>query len=554
MGSRDDVHDPIDGLSEQDESALRMSDAIISISADAIISIDEDQRIIRFNHGAEQIFGYTPDQVIGREIDMLIPDRFRKLHSTHVRNFREGAVEARRMGERRQISGLRKNGQEFPAEASISRTRLDGRMIFTVVLRDVTERIRTEQAQRFLAQAGALLASSLDLNTTLESVAGLALPTLGDWCVIYLVAGDQSVQLAFTAHTDGAMADELRRLRARAVQLNPSDPLARALKSGDAIVVHDLDRETLSRMANADAQHDLLRSLDPGSLLAVPLKARDRIFGALAFFFEKSARLHDEDDLELAQELARRAALALDNARLYERAQAAHAARDDVLAVVSHDLGNPLAAIRIGASVLAKQLPQGENNERLSKQIENIRTSALQMERLLRDLLQVKQIEAGYLTLEKERLSVRSLLSEAIDQLRPLADAKEQTISMSADAAAGYINADRERLLQVLSNLVGNAVKFTPAGGEISLRAHRENDSIIISVSDSGPGIPQEHLPHVFDRFYRVDPSRSRVQGGSGIGLAIARSLVTAQGGSIEVESAGPNQGSRFSFTLPIAR
>src|SRR5688572_10473148 len=193
--------------------ALRMSDAIIAISADAIISIDESQNIIRFNQGAEDIFRYAADEVLGQPIDLLIPERFRANHGAQVRGFQESPVAARRMGERRQISGLRKGGEEFPAEASISKTRVDDAWIFTVVLRDVSDRLRTEQMQRFLAQAGALLAGSLDPDRTMESVAALAVPVLGDWCIIFLGGDGTPIRRALTVHADPGRAEEMRRLR-----------------------------------------------------------------------------------------------------------------------------------------------------------------------------------------------------------------------------------------------------------------------------------------------------------------------------------------------------
>ena len=535
-------------LSPQGEQALRVSDAIIAISADAIISTDDAQRIIRFNHGAESIFGYTAEEVIGQPIEILLPERFRATHREHVHRFRDSPVAARRMGERRPISGLRKNGQEFPAEASISKTSLDDRLIFTVVLRDVTDRLRTEQGQRFLAQAGALLASSLDADQTLESIASLAVPVLGDWCVVFLGGSGVPLRRALTVHAHRGNTDAMLRLREIPVQLRPEHPFLHELLRGESVKLADFSETFIDAMADSPIHAAVLRSLRPQSLIAVPLKARDRIMGAIAFFLdEDSRRVHDEVDLELAEELGRRAALALDNARLYQEAQNAVRTRDDVLAVVSHDLGNPLSAIRVGTTVLLKQLPESPANEVARRQVENIRSSALQMERLIRDLLQVKQIEAGYLTLERERLAPVGLLSEAVEQLEPLVLAKEQNLQR-VDATNGvYVYGDRERLLQVFSNLIGNAVKFTPSGGQITIGAQAQDEVVVFSVSDSGPGIPEEHLPHVFDRFWQA---RRTGRHGIGLGLAIVKGIVEAHGGSVSVDSE-IGQGTTFRFTLP---
>ena len=188
-------------LTPEAENTLRTSDAIIAISSDAIISTDVQQRIIRFNRGAEEIFGYRAEEVLGLPLNVLLPARFRDTHGDHVRQFARSGVAARRMAERRQISGRRKNGEEFPAEASISQVDLDGDRLFTVVLRDISDRKRAEQAQRFLAQAGALLAGSLDADQTLDSVAALAVPMLGDWCIVFL-NDEKGMRRAIAVHAD----------------------------------------------------------------------------------------------------------------------------------------------------------------------------------------------------------------------------------------------------------------------------------------------------------------------------------------------------------------
>ncbi len=536
-------------LSALAQKALSLSDAIITISADAIISTDEQQRIIRFNHGAEEIFGYTAQDILGQPLDILLPERFRATHTEHVRRFGESPVAARRMGERRQISGLRKNGQEFPAEASISKTSLDDQLIYTVVLRDVTDRLRTERGQRFLAQAGALLASSLDADRTLESLASLAVPMLGDWCIMLLGGEGIALRRALTVHANPARADQMQRLRDIPMQQRPEHPFLPALLKGESIRLVGFGEEVIDAMADNGEHAAILRALRPHSLVAVPLKARDRVMGAMAFFFDQeSLRVHDEVDLDLAEELGRRAALALDNARLYQEAQAAVRTRDDVLAVVSHDLGNSLSAIRIGTTVLLKQLPVDSSAEPARKQVDNIRSAVLQMERLIRDLLQVKQIESGYLALEREKLAARSLLAQAVEQLAPLAAAKEQSFQQVVETDHTYIFADRERLMQVLSNLIGNAVKFTPAGGQVTIGAQTKSNAVVFWVTDSGPGIPEEHLPHVFDRFWQA---RRTGRHGIGLGLAIVKGIVEAHGGTVWVESE-IGQGSTFRFTLPL--
>ena len=535
-------------LTGEAEKALRASDAIIAISADAIISMDAEQRIIRFNRGAEEIFGFSANEMIGQSLEVLLPPRFRAGHRQHVRNFAHSTVAARRMGERRPIAGLRKNGEEFPAEASISRLEIDGEIIFTVVLRDITERKRAEQAQRFLAQAGALLASSLEPAQTLDSVAALAVPTLGDWCVIFL--NDETLRRATAVHTDPERAADMERLRELPFTLKASHPVTHALERGEAVLIPELTSEEVSALADDEEHLRIMRRLNPRSMIAVPLRARDRVMGAIAFFFDHAAnRVHTQDDLELAEELARRAGLALDNARLYAEAQRAVRARDDVLAVVSHDLGNPLSAIRLGTTLLLRRIPPEERESGGWKHLENIRASVTQMERLIRDLLDIKRIEAGYFSIERERVSVQSIAAEAVEALQPLATGKEIKLEQQVPDHPVFVMSDLERIMQVFSNLVGNAVKFTPAGGTVTLSVHQRDGEMVFSVNDSGPGIPAEHISHVFDRFWQA---RRTGRHGIGLGLAIVKGIVEAHGGAIWVESE-LGVGSVFRFTVPLA-
>jgi PAS domain S-box-containing protein len=536
----------IDLVSAEPESS-RAADAIIEISADAVISIDDQQRIIRFNRGAEEIFGYSRSEMLGRPLELLLPERFRAAHGGHIARFGSADIAARRMGERRPISGLRANGEEFPAEASISKVDVAGQRIYTVVLRDISDRQRAERASRLLAQAGDLLVSSLEPNRTLEQVAQLALPLLGDWCVGFLAEPSGVVRRALTEHRDSARAPDMRHLRMLPFRGNPAHPATEVLQDGQARLISAIDDSRLQALAD-DVEHlAIMRSLNPRSMIAVPMKTRDRILGALCFFFDrKSLRAHDPDDLVLAEELARRAALALDNARLYEEAKNAVRARDDVLAVVSHDLGNPLSAIRVNTAVLLRRRSPEEGPDR--KHLENIRASVEQMERLINDLLDVKRIEAGLLSLERESLIVSVLLNEVADAATTWIDGRTVRIDPDRSAEGVRVFADPQRILQVFSNLVGNAARFTPPGEELAMRVAREGDQAVFSVADAGPGIPAEHLPHIFDRFWQA---RRSGRHGIGLGLAIVKGIVEAHGGRVWAESE-LGTGSTFYFSLPL--
>jgi PAS domain S-box-containing protein len=533
------------------ERALRVSEAkfagIIGIASDAIVSVDEHFEITLFNRGAETIFGYTAAEVLGQPLEVLLPVRFRGVHAQHLRHFASSNVAARRMGERQEIHGLRKDGTEFPAEASISKLDLFGTAVFTVVLRDITDRKRVERSQRFLAQAGAILASTLDYEKTLSSVAGLTVPELADWSVVYVRDEGGAVRRIEVAHADPAKRELLHELLLYPLDPRTPHPVFPVLETGRPEVLSDISDAFLRALSLNDAHYELYRQLGLGSMMVVPLVARGETGGAMGFFSARPRR-YGADELALAQDLGVLSALAVDNARLYRNAQEAVQARDDMMAVVSHDLGNPLSAIRIGTSLLLRTLPPAQLRSGGAKHLEFIRQSAQQMEGLVNDLLDVKRLEAGTVTLQLRPVEPREIVGQVLDVFRPIAEGGGIALDSQCDEAPA-VAADPQRLAQVLSNLVSNALKFTAADGRVTICARGAGDSVLFSVADTGAGIAAEHLPHVFDRFWQA---RREGRKGLGLGLAIARGLVEAHGGSIWVESV-VGEGSTFLFTVPAA-
>jgi PAS domain S-box-containing protein len=536
------------------ERALRVSEAkfagMIAIASDAIISIDENFAITLFNRGAEAIFGYSASEVLGRPLDILLPDRVRGVHAQHLRHFAGSPVAARRMGERQEISGRRKDGTEFPAEASISKLDLFGSAVFTVLLRDITERKRVERSQRFLAQAGAILASSLDYHRTLSSVASLTVPELADWSVIYLREEDGSLRRLEVAHADAAKRHLVDALLGYPLDPRTPHPAFAVMETGGPELVPEVSEELLRAISHSDEQFRIYTELGMASMLVVPLVAHGVTRGAMGFF-SGTPRRYGPEEVVLAQELALVSALAVDNARLYRDAQMAVQARDDMIAVVSHDLGNPLSAIRIGTSLLMRSLPPAQGDDDGGRRhLEFIRQSAQQMENLVNDLLDMKRLESGTLSLQVEELAPAEVVSDVLHVFRPIAESRGITVDSTCSRSLPPISGDYRRMVQVLSNLVGNAIKFTDAGGSVCIAATTSRDVVVFSVTDTGCGIAPENLVHVFDRFWQ---GRRDGRIGLGLGLAIARGVVEAHDGRIWVEST-PGEGSTFLFTLPVMR
>jgi PAS domain S-box-containing protein len=350
---------------------------IVAISADAVICVDTNHTITLFNDGASAIFGWTADEVMGKPLDMLLPERFRGLHGGHVDVFRKSKDNARRMGERREISGQRKNGQEFPAEAAIAKVHKGDTVVFSVVLRDITEQVE-----------------------------------------------------------------------------------------------------------------------------------------------------------------------------LHKRLQRAVVARDEMVAVVAHDLRNPLSAIKMLVHSAIGSARTGGAPQTLAENLDLIRSAAEQMDLLIQDLLDVTRLEVGQLRIDPKPVALSELLDQSLTTLKPLVENAMLTLSVGTVSGAVRVLADAPRVAQVLSNLIGNAIKFTASGGRVSVAVSNEGAFARIAVSDTGTGIAREQLVNVFDRFWQTQQPSIRVRG-AGLGLAIARGVVKAHGGEIWAESE-LGKGSTFYFTLPL--
>ena len=534
--------------------ALARSEAllagIISIAADAIISIDGSHRITLFNHGAENIFGYTEAEVVGQQLDMLLPEGARVRHRGHIHDFASGAVGARRMGERSIIAGRRKSGETFAAEASISKIEIGGDRTFTVILRDASERKRTEEKLQFLAAADKALSASLDLAETLQRVVHLAVPTLADCCTVHVAAEDGSPVLGVVAaHNAGQDAT----LRAENQFLPELWATLRNVELGSAsrapLLVGTFSDDWLSARGVSDACCAVVQSLGVRSLMSFPLVLHGRAFGVMTFLMTDSGRAFDGGLGTVASELAGRATQAIENGELYRLSREAVAVRDEVLAIVSHDLRNPLSVVSMCASTLSEEpLPQASTIVDLAR---TMHQSAEWMHVIIQDLLDVARLESGRLVMHRAPETPAALIDRAIELHRPLADEGGLALAAQVDSGLPHVAVDAARVSQVLANLIGNALKFTRPGGTIRIGAMASTVGVTVSVADTGRGIGADHLPHLFDRFWQV--RRNDVTRGTGLGLAIAKGIVEAHGGTIWAEST-EGIGTTMRFTLPTAK
>ena len=413
---------------------------------------------------------------------------------------------------------------------------------------DVTEELRSTRTEHFLAEVSEVLSSSLEPREVLQALARACAGTLADYCIVHVEEGD-TVRAHGIAHADRAREELVRGvLRRFPIPIDADQPVMRALRTGEAELVAVVDEGALRDLCTGPDHHDMVRALGLSSALVVPIRAKGRTLGAISLA-RTGGEPYGTADQALAEEVARRAALAVENARLYDQARQAVRARDEVVAVVSHDLRNPLNAVLIASTVLAEYGDVERLNERDRKQVEVIRRSVEQMTALVQDLLEVSSLESGSVEMNPRPCAPSVLVCAAEEMFRPVAEEKGVVLTAGDAVDIPPAQADYGRMLQVFGNLVGNAIKFTPGGGRVEVGAERAVDYVRFWVRDSGPGIEREHLPRLFDRFWQA---RRGGKAGAGLGLAIAKSIVEAHGGQIWAEST-PGEGSTFHFTLPIA-
>ena len=559
------------GARARAERALRESaeqlNRIVSIAADAIISMDEGYRITLFNNGAEKIFGYAQSEIVGQPLTILLPEGAAERHGAAVRQFAAGKVDARHMGERREIFGRRKSGEVFRADASISKVTVGSRVIFTAVVRDVTERWAQEQeraqllgaatraradAERerervaFVAHVSDVLTASLDFTESLRTIARLIVPQVATVCVVDIMDDDgelRRVEVVGGPATGQDAADFLR-----GVTLSRHRPYLtmRAMESGRSELIPGVTEQHLRAAAQDERHLVALRSLGLASLVCVPLIARGNTLGAIALGRDRSSEPFTDADRQFCEDIARRAALSIDNARLYQRAQDAIRQRDVVLGIVSHDLRDPLSAIGMCVTGLEHgvQSDPAEQAELLS----SIRHSVDWAQGLIADLLDIASIESGKLSFEPRPIDPVIVVARAAHLFDPAAREKSVSLTAIAPDELPAVMADERRTLQVLSNLVSNALKHARPGGHIRVTAQPVDREVVFAVEDDGPGIPADEVPKLFDRFWHA--RRGTEQAGTGLGLAIAKGIVEAHGGNIWVETA-VGSGSQFKFTLP---
>ena len=511
---------------ELDQERVRTRE-LIDHASEGIFLADLDGRYTDVNDAGCRMLGYTRDEIVGKTMKDIIPPEQEEQLLRHRERLLGGGTD---VGEWL----LRRNDQTFLSVEVSAKIVPNGR--WQAFVRDITDRKRTEREQKFLVELGTVLPSTLEVDQALSKIVALAVRDTADICVIDLLDHHNVLCRARVGYRD---SDKTTLFDTHGRPLCWDKAASR--KDGAPILIEALTAEVATSWGLSDEQIDSLQISGFRSAIEVPLRARGKTIGRLLLVATEAPKF-EMRDLPFAEAIGTLAALSLDNKQLYCGAKQATKARDEVLGIVAHDLRNPLAAVASLAAVL-----QRKGHERqVGKEIAN---AADRMNRLIGDLLDITRIESGRLSLKRVRLSPVELVSDALEGQMRLASAAGLGLHLAVAPELPDIWADRDRLLQVFENLIGNSTKFTKRGGQITLHTAVIGDDVLFSVTDTGRGISASHLPHVFDRFWQAPEDTHR---GLGFGLAIVKGIVETHGGRVWVQSA-PGQGSTFFFTIPTA-
>ncbi|HEY7375853.1 MAG TPA: ATP-binding protein [Polyangia bacterium] len=526
------------------ESTRAHARALVEQAPDGVFVADLSGRYTDVNSAGCRMLGYSRDELLAKSItDLILPEEVDKL----------AAIRGELMKGHSGVSRWtlrRKDGSTLPVEVN-AKIFADGR--WQAQVRDISERIRLERElraaeaeQKFLSELGSALVSTIDDRETVQIVAEQVVAQFADACSVETLTEDGRLHARVVIHRDPDKAPVCRRLERLALDSGRPQLGAAARDTRRPLLVAQVTPAYLDELAQGVEHRRALRELDPQSFMALPLLAHGGVFGSVIFISTSADRHFREEDLPFAEEVAVRAALAVEKARLYGIAQQAIRLRDDVLNIVAHDLRNPLGTVVMQAGLIRRR--SGEVEERCRKAGEVIERAAMRMNHLIQDLLDVARMEGGRLSIEPARLAPQRAVLDAVQAQEGHAASASLQLRLDVAPELPELWADRGRLLQVFENLIGNAIKFTAPGGHVTVGAAARDGDVVFWVADTGRGIEAEDVPHVFDRLWQA----KAVVGGAGLGLPIVKGIVEAHGGKIWVESA-VGGGSTFYFTIPAA-
>lgn len=530
------------------ENALSSSErkyrTLVESAYDSILVANDKGLIVLANKRLCEQFGYEIDELINKPIETLIPERFKNTHVSIRENYSKKA-EARPLHAQNNLYGKHKSGREFPVDISLSPSQTPEGLFITAIIRDVSKQKKNEEQQSFLADFAKILSSTMDYEERIQKIADAIVPKIADMCVVRLLDNDQlKYKTSSVVHKDDYSS--LISILESASKLNTKFDATHTLKTGSSIFIEDTKKEIINSSETSNDLKTFITNAKSTSYIIAALKTQDKIIGTISVSMTKSNRKFSKHDLEFIESIASRCATAVENARLYKEASQAVVAKERVLSVVSHDLKTPLSAIGLSAQLLLKDdLPQ----DMVTSIAKRLKSASSDMEKLISDLLDFGIIEAGAFSIKKELTEVSQVVQDAIEKLKDKALEKNIELILDLPNELPIIFGDQFRLSQVIWNLVGNAIKFSPERSSIIIGSRTNRNNIEFFVKDNGPGIESEDLPKIFDSFWQSSNTATQ---GTGLGLAIAKGIIQAHQGKIWASN-NPDKGATFYFSLPIS-
>jgi PAS domain S-box-containing protein len=558
---------------ERAEAALREAHrdlaALVRALPVGVIGLDAHGVVQEWNPAAERMLGWDRSDVQERSLAaVLVDERGRPPRAVALlQDSTFNGVEMRLRTRHHELidvamwsAPLRGENETLVGSLVIvaditERKRLDAER--TRRLREDSQRAETETVLdrfTFLADASGDLSSSLDLETTLQRAASVAVPKLADWCTVHLMSQSGKIETVARAVADPATESTVNELQLHFPPVAGGlSPGAEALRSGQPVVVSEVTHEWLASTAVSDEHLRLLEQLAPRSVMGVPLIARDRTLGAMTFASVAPGRVYDAASLALAEALARRCALAIDNARLHRETRDALSARETFLSVASHELGSPLARLKLHTEVLL--LAQGRHaldDALLKRSLGSIQRATNRLAAVTQDLLEVARWRGGDLPIRPTRVDLGKVVRQLVTAYRDRLDDR-QRLALHVTRGRHLVLADVNRVDQVCENLLDNAFKYSPEGGNVQVEVRSERGGVLLQVRDAGIGLPPGAADIIFEPFGRADNAEQHSVSGMGLGLYICRSIVERHGGRIWAESPGEHQGTTMNVWLPGA-
>jgi PAS domain S-box-containing protein len=519
--------------------------AIVESSDDAIISKNIDGIITTWNKGAERLYGYSAQEIIGKSVVVLMPPNKKNDFPKIMQLLRQG-----KRVEHYETQRMTKDKRILTVSLTVSPLKdAQGRIIgASKIARDITERKNLENNLLFFSHASKTLASSLDYKTTLSNVAKLAIPYMADWCGVDLLNDNGELEQVAVVHKDPEKVKWAIQLRAiYPPDMDAPSGVPNVLRTGKPEFYPLITNEMLVAAAKDEKHLKIMKSLGFVSAIVVPLNKRGKTIGAITFVTNETGRRYTNADLTIAEELANRVSMAIENADLYQTARQAVTLRDNFISIASHELKTPVTSLKIYTQLLQRKFAK-QGDKTTSDQLMKMDHQIDSLNKLVRDLLDVARLEKGELDFQQEEFDLHELVAETIENLQTTTT--KHTIILQ-DKAKIHVLGDRFRINQVLVNLLTNAIKYSPKADKIIVRLKQENKTAVVQIEDFGIGIEKKYQQDVFKRFYRVNDVLEKTFPGLGIGLYISHEIIRRHGGTISIKS-NKGKGSVFSFTIPM--